>query len=374
MNIRKIDLTNKRDVDKFIRFPFDLYKDSKLWVPPLISSVRSQLNHEVHPFFKHSVGDFFIAEDDRGKTIGRIAALENKRYNTHNNTNLGFFAFYEVVEDQEVSNQLFETVFEWCRQRGLTGVIGPKGLIGSDASGVLVEGFEHRPALNVPYNYPYYDEFITAVGFVKERDALSGYIHVPSWKFPDRVLRIAERIKKRRGYHVKHFKNKEEVLAIVPEFIEVHKRSFGGGHGYYPLTDDEYQWIANDLMSIVDPSLLKLVRKDDKIIGFLISYHDVSAGLQRAKGRLFPFGWLHILWDKRTTKWANVNGLGVLPEYQGTGANTIMYYELFNSVNPTQFEHVDTVIVGEENLESRGDNQAMGVTWRKRHRVYERDL
>jgi hypothetical protein len=114
--------------------------------------------------------------------------------------------------------------------------------------------------------------------------------------------------------------------------------------------------------------------KGEEIIGFLFAYHDVSAGIQRAKGKLFPLGWLHILWDKKFTKWVNVNGIGILPEYQGLGANAIMYYELAKTIKSFNFEHADTVIIGEDNYKSFSDNVAVGVTWYKRHRLYKKTL
>jgi hypothetical protein len=331
------------------------------------------LNLEKHPFYKHSTADFFTAEE-KGIILGRIALLHNTRFNKYREEKAGQFAFFEVVEDINVARALFETAFNWCAEKGFDIIYGPKGMIGADASGVLVEGFEHRPALNVPYNYAYYDEFIKDSGFKKERDALSGYIDAKNANLPPRVAKIAERIMERRGFRIKTFKTKDEMRAMIPKVKEVHHQAFEQGHGYYPHTEEEYQFVANDLITIADPSLIKLVMKGDEVIGFLFAYHDVSAGIQRAKGKLFPIGWLHILWDKKFTKWVNVNGIGILPEYQGLGANAIMYYELAKTIKSFKFEHADTVIIGEENYKSFSDNVAVGVTWYKRHRLYKKTL
>jgi hypothetical protein len=373
MNIQKLDVRDKKDVNRWVQFPFDLYKGNKQWVPPLIDGVKTQLNPVTHPYYEHSTATFFIAEE-RGKTLGRIALLHNTRFNKHREENAGMFAFFEVVEDIHAARELFELTFKWCRDKGFEVIYGPEGMLGTDATGVLVEGFEHRPALNVPYNHPYYDEFVKDSGFVKERDALSGYIDAKNAELPPRIAKIAERIMERRGYWIKTFMTKDEMRAMVPMVQEVHHQAFSQGHGYYPHTEEEYQFIANDLITIADPSLIKLVMKGDKIIGFLFAYQDVSAGIQRAKGRLFPIGWLHILWDKKFTKWVNVNGVGILPEYQGLGANAIMYYALAKTVKSFRFEHADTVIIGEENSQSFSDNIALGVTWYKRHRLYKKEL
>ena len=139
-------------------------------------------------------------------------------------------------------------------------------------------------------------------------------------RLPGRVKEISNRVKEKRGYYIKKFKNKNELIAMIPEVREVHHQAFSQGYGYYPHTDVEYRYVIDDLITIVDPRLIKLVMKDDHVVGFLFAYHDVSVGLQKAKGRLFPFGWLQILLDKRNTKWVNLNGVGILPEFQGLAA------------------------------------------------------
>lgn len=373
MPVRKLDPTNKTDVNKWVKFPFDLYRDHKLWVPPLIGGEKNSLNPNKHPFYTHSTADFFLAEE-KGKTLGRIALLHNTRYIEYTKEKAGHFAFFEVVEDIKVARALFETAFEWCAKKGFNLLYGPKGMIGADASGVLVEGFEHRPAINVPYNYPYYDEFIRDSGFIKERDNFSGYFNAVEIELPERVQKLARRVKDRKSYYIKKFKNKAELVAMIPEVREVHHQAFSQVYGYYPHTDVEYRYVIDQLISIVDPQLIKLVMKDNKVIGFLFAYHDVSAGLQKAKGRMFPFGWLHILLDKRKTEWVNLNGAGILPEYQGLGSNTVLYLEMTETVKSYNFKHAETVLVGEENYRSFSDNVSMGVAWYKTHRLYKKNL
>ena len=138
--------------------------------------------------------------------------------------------------------------------------------------------------------------------------------------------------------------------------------------------EEEMAWVADELLTIADPRLVKLVMRGEDVIGFLFTYHDVSEGLQKAKGQLWPLGWLHLLMARRRTKWANVNGLGIIPEYQGLGANTVLYTELAKTIKAFGFEHIETVLIGEENYRSFSDNEALGVTWYKRHRLYKRRL
>ncbi len=375
MHIRKIDCSSKKDVRKFILFTFKLYKNCKQWVPPLISAEKQKLDPKSHPYYQHSTAEFFLLEDERGKVLGRVALLHNRRYNQYRQENTGQFGFFDVVEDPQAAQMLLDHVIRWGKEQGFDHLIGPKELLPTDSGGVLVEGFEHRAALNVPYNYPYYDTYLKAAGFEKQRDSLSGYIHIPSGVMPERVKRIARRVMEKRGYYIRKFKSKDELREMVNEAQDILHESFANGAGYVKPTDEEFALAAEGLISIASPELIQVVMKDDKIIGYLFAYHDVGAGLQRAKGRLFPFGWLHLLIEQKRTRWVNVNGLGILPEYQGLGGNAVMYTAMEDAFrNRFNFEHADTVFIGEENFRSFSDNETMGVKWYKRHRLYKRSI
>ena len=150
MRVRKINTAKRRDVHQFIDFPFDLYRENDQWVLPLVSDARRALNRDEHLFFQHSTADLFVAKGD-GQTLGRIGAMDNRNYNDHQQASVAFFGFFDVVEDVEVAQALFDAAFGWARARGLDRMVGPRGLIGIDSGGVLVEGFEHRPAIGVTW-------------------------------------------------------------------------------------------------------------------------------------------------------------------------------------------------------------------------------
>jgi hypothetical protein len=249
-------------------------------------------------------------------------------------------------------------------------MLGPRGFIGSDGSGVLIEGFEHRPAMGVPYNYPYYAKLYEDAGYEKDTDHFSGYLrgdHV----MPERVHTIAQRIMERRGFQIVNFDSSEEIRAWVPKVKKVHRKAFEGSHTFYPPTEAEMDFIANQIIDVADPGLIKLVlnRKGD-LIGFIFSYHDISEAIQKTRGRLLPFGWWHLMRERKRTKWVNINGIGLLPDYQGLGGNAILYTELQKTVRAYGFEHMDVVQVDEKNLKSYRDMIAVGVKWYKKHRHY----
>ncbi|GAF76130.1 unnamed protein product, partial [marine sediment metagenome] len=202
---------------------------------------------------------------------------------------------------------------------------------------------------------------------------VSGYLP-GDYQMPERILRIAEKIKQRRGMWIMHFTDKDEIRKWIPRVFEVYAKAFANSHTFFPPTDEEKEMIAETILEITDPGLVKGVMKGDELIGFVISYYDLSAALQRCKGRIWPFGWYWLLTERRRTKWANVNGAGLLPEYQGLGANVLLYTEMSKTIKSYGFEYADLVQVNELNTASMADMEAVGVTWYKRHRAYKRDL
>jgi GNAT superfamily N-acetyltransferase len=371
MQVRQLDLDNRQDVEQFVQFPFALYRGDPYWVPPLRSEMRTIMNRGKHPFYQHSEADFFVVEAG-GQTLGRIAALENRNFNDFRGQKAAFFGYFEIVEDPEAAQLLFQAVFTWAKSRGLTEMIGPRGVIGIDGS-VLVEGFDRRPAIGIPYNRPYYDGFIRAAGFAKDTDYLSGYIPADI-QIPERLYQIAERVKKRRGFWLKEFRSKAEIRRWIPQAMAVHRQAMGELHTFYPPTEAETQMVIGSLLMIVDPHLIKLVMKGDEIAGFILGYPDITDGLRRMNGRVWPTGWFHALRERRRTRWANVNGLGLLPEYRGLGANALLYTELDKTIKSSRYEHIDVVQVNETNFKSRSDMERLGVQWYKRHRHYRRKI
>ncbi|MBN1992449.1 MAG: hypothetical protein JW953_07065 [Anaerolineae bacterium] len=373
MPVRKIDAACQKDVRQFVEFPFDLYKDCSLWVPPLVSSVKHALNREKHPFYRHSAADFFVAEHN-GQTLGRVAVLNNRNYNAFRRANTAFFGYFDAVEDTAVAQALFDAAFDWAKEQGLQTMVGPRGVLASEGGGILVEGFEYLPAMGIAYNFPYYDHLLSACGFEKDTDYVSGLLP-GDYALDERFFKLAERAKTRRGFRVKKFRNKAELRAWVPRAIEAHRRAFENTHTYFPPTREETALIVDTLLSVAEPELIKLVLKDDDIVGFVAAYRDLSPGLQKAGGRLWPFGWFYIWQERSRAKRLNINGLGLLPEYRGLGVNTILYTELQKTVQTHPVEQMEIIQIEEGNAKSLAEMKAIGgMTWYKRHRSYQRAL
>jgi GNAT superfamily N-acetyltransferase len=372
MIVRKIDTNNRRDINQFIQFPFDLYHGDPLWVPPLRADIKFSLDRQHYPFYQHSEADFFVAERD-GHTVGRIAAINNRNFNEHNKERTAFFYFFDAVNDQGVAEVLFEAVSTWARKRDLLQILGPKGMLQIDGNGMLVEGFEYPPAMGIAYNYPYYHKLITAIGFKPEATLLSGLL-TAKMELGQRVFNLAERIKERRGFRVENFHSKEALLKWGPELREVYNAAFDGENMFTPVTSEEMSIIANRLLSLADPRLIKLIFKEDEIVGFLFAYHNIAEGLRKANGSVWPFGWFHIWRAFKTTKWVDINGIGLLPQHQGSGAVSILYVELEKTIRDFGFDFAETIHIRDNNVKSMAEMKTLGVQWYKRHQVYQKNI
>lgn len=375
VTIEKVDTDNKRQVRRFVEIPYRLYKASPLWVPPLLIDAYAALNRRRHPFHEHSDVDFFLAVRD-GRDVGRIAAIENKPFNAYHHTKKADFYFFDCENDAEAAEALFSTVFDWAKVRGLNSVVGPKGLGPLDGYGVLVFGHEHRQTMTMlNYNFPYYQQLIEAQGFVKEVDFVSCFLPADKFQVPERVERIARRAMQRGGLQVKKFRNKRELIQWAPRIGKAYNDAFVNNWEYYPLSPREIDFVVENIMTIADHRLIKIITHGEDVVGFLFAFHDVSAALQRARGRLFPFGLLNILLELRRTDTVAVNGMGILPEHQGHGGNAMLYSEMGHTLfNFKQFVHVEMTQVAETTEQMRADLKNLNGVEYKNHRVYRKTL
>ncbi|MHB0857631.1 MAG: hypothetical protein ACYC5M_08685 [Anaerolineae bacterium] len=372
MQLCKLDTSRPRDVRRFVNMPFAIYQDCPQWVPSILPEIKAVLNRRTYPFYQHSEADFFVVESGK-ETLGRIAVMENTRHNAYRGRNGSIFYLFESVDDVAVSNLLFDAALDWSRRRGLNEIVGPKGFLQADGIGMLVEGFEHRPAVGIPYNHAYYDALARTAGFQKVTDWISGYLD-GAHELSPRFYEVAEKVKEKRSLSIKSFASAKELRAWVPRIGEVYNEAFLDNLEFCPVTDAEMKAIGERLVAIADPRLIKLVIKGDAVIGFVFAFPDISAAIQKTKGRVWPLGWLSMMRESKATKWVNCNGTGLLPAHRGVGANAVLYTELAKTIRDFGFQHADVVQIEEQNTKSLGDMTAIGVQWYKRHRLYARPV
>ena len=373
LKVRILDTSRRQDVKAWIALPYRLYAKDPLWVPQMVDEAKMQTSRRKNPFFLHSDADFLVAERD-GEVVARLAVLEHKRFNALRNAHQGFFYLFESVENFDAAEALFNAAFDWCRQRGLDSVVGPKGFLTADGMGMLIEGFHRRPAIGIAYNPPYYHGFMQQLGFERETDFMSGYVIVDDYEMSERILRLADKVKERYGYTIKTFRSKSELKAMVPLVIETYNATFVDNWEFVPVTPEEGEVVGRRLLDIIDPKMIKLVAKDDRIIGFVLVYPDISAAIQRTGGRLWPFGFIHFLREFKRTRWCNANGAGVLAEYRGRGVDALVATELYKTFKGGEFKFAEMVQVDEGNSKMQAEMATLGVKWDKRHRIFHRSL
>ncbi len=375
LTIEKVDTEKKAQVKRFVDFYYDLYKDCPQWVPPLFVDAYLPLNRKKHPFFEHSDADFFLAVRD-GKVVGRICAGENKLFNEYHKTKKAQFYYFDVIDDLEVARALFDAAFDWARQRGMDSMVGPKGLSPFDGYGILVEGFDQRQMMTMMnYNFDYYPRLVEGLGFEKEVDFVSCYLPAEAFRIPERVERIAQWALKRGNLWVKDFKSKKELVGWAQRIGRTYNNAFVKNWEYYPFTQGDVDYAVQNVFMVADHRLIKLIMHGEDIVGFLFAFPDASAALQRAKGHLFPFGIFDILLEMKRTKTVAGNGMGILPDYQGTGGNAVLYSELGKTVlGNYDFKFVEMTQVAETTRQMRADLKNLNGVEYKNHRVFRKSI
>ncbi len=357
----------------FVAFPFRLYRGCPQWVPPLWADALLPLRKDKHPFYEHSDADFFLARRD-GEVVGRIAVLENTRFNAYHGTRQAGFYFFDFVDDPQVSAALVEAAVAWARRRGLTALVGPKGFAAFDGYGVLVEGFEHRQMMTMMnYNYPYYARHLEALGFTKEVDFFSYPVEVATFRVPERFWRVAERVRRRYALRVVTLRNRKDVRYWAPKVGQAYNETFVHNWEYYPLTEREIDFLAQNLQMVVRPDLMKLIvhAAEERVVGFLLGFPDVSEALQRAQGRLWPWNLVRLWRALYRTDTISLNGAGVHPRFQGRGGNVLLYTEMERTIRTSgQFRRAELTQVAETATQMQQDLARLGVRPYKRHRVY----
>jgi GNAT superfamily N-acetyltransferase len=375
VNVEVVNPHDKAQVRRFIDLPFRLYGRHPQWVPPVIDDVLLMFNRQKHPFYEHSDAEFYLATQ-AGKEVGRLAVMENCRYNDYHHTKQANFYLFECEDNAEAAKALFERAFAWARARGLQQCVGPKGFAALDGYGLLTEGFDERQMMTMMnYNFAYYPRLLEQLGFEKEVDFASFYVRADQFQMPPVIHAIADRAVKRGTFKVLRFKDKQELVKKWAKRIgAAYNQAFVANWEYYPLTDREIDLLVDSLMLVVEPHLVKIITHADQVVGFTFAFPDVSAALQRARGRLWPWSLVDLLLDMRRTKWVALNGNGILPEYHGRGGNALLYAEMEKTVRESGYQHAEFVQIAETAVQMRQDIVKLGGKLYKNHRVYRRQL
>lgn len=313
------------ELRQFINFPHELYKEDPNYVPMLQMTARDLLSKNKNPFFLHSEADNYIAYKN-GKVAGRISAVRNNNYNKFHGSNVGFWGFYDVIDDFEVSKALFDTVVAWNKKQGFESIIGPVNYTTNDTAAVLVDGYHLPPMIEMTYNKPYYPEHIEKYGFKKEMD-LYAYM-IATDKVSDRTIKLAELITQRlnkRGIKIRCL-NMKDFTNEVKKIKEVYNKAWEKNWGFVPATDEEFDLLAKNFKTIIDPDMVLIAEHEGKFVGFAMGAPNINEIIINFKqGKLFPFNVFKLLMKKNKTRYLRILTLGVLEEYRRSGIAEAFY-------------------------------------------------
>lgn len=328
IEIRQIEPT-KANLKMFTQFQIDLYDGNPYFVPPLISDDVATLSPEENPAFDFCESAYFMAYRD-GKPVGRIAGIINRQINEKGKTPVARFGFIDFVDDHEVSAALLKTVEDWARAKGMKKLIGPLGFTDLDHEGMLTGGYEELSTMATIYNYPYYVEHLERLGYEKESDWLEFLMEVPD-KIPEKYDRIAEIVKKKYGLRVLKYTNRKRIKKEYGHALfHLINDTYKDLYQYSRLTERQIEYYIDIYLGLLNLDLVTLiVDKDDRLVGVGISMPSMSRALQKSKGKLFPFGWYHLLKGlKGKNDRVDLLLVAVHPDYQNKGANALLFQDL----------------------------------------------
>ncbi len=369
-----VKVSTKKQKKQFIDFPHALYKGDPNYVPEIYLGMQELMNPKKNPFFKHSNADLFLAIRDN-KIIGRIAAIQNNNYNKFANSNVGYFGFFDVIEDYAVAEKLLQTAVDWVKTKGHVSLYGPTNFSTNETAGILVDGYDSPPVINMTYNKPYYVDFMNRFGFTKQMDLLA--YRIPTQTVSEKSLRITERLEERlksRGITIRTVSlknwNKE-----VPVIRELYKAAWDKNWGFVPPTDEEFNHLADSLKMILVPEMVFLAEKDGKGIGFFLGVPNINEiMIKQKRGRILPFGAIRLLMGKRKTKILRIILLGVKDEYRRLGIEAIFYGKIIRYAQNNGIEFGEGSWILENNeMMNKGLQNLNGEVY-KRYRIYEKNL
>lgn len=325
MTLSVIEVVNKKDLRKFIKFPLKLYKSSKQYVPDLYMDQKASLTKS--PSLEYCKLKMWLAMDD-DRVVGRIAAIINPHYNEIYSTRRARFNWVDFVDRYEVAELLFKTAEEWAKGEGMTEIHGPLGYNTWGKQGMLIEGYENIPQMNCIYNYPYYKEFVERYGFEKEVDWVQ-YLMPATQTPPDKLRRINNILMEKYPLRIVGLKEAKKKGGLIERFFKNYNETFKNVFNFVPLTDSEIKELGNTYISLLKPELTCFVMDDeDRIAAFGICFPSLSKAFQRAKGRLFPFGWFHIMRAYNRYDTVDLMMVGADPHWQSKGISAIYHEKL----------------------------------------------
>lgn len=377
MSVEIKKVTTQSELKRFIRFNYEFYKDNPYSVPDLYDDMLNTFSPKKNAAFEFCEADYFLALRD-GKIVGRVAAIINRRANETWNRKTVRFGWIDFIDDMEVSTALIDTVKQWGKERGMTEIEGPLGFTDMDAEGMLVEGFDQLSTMATIYNYPYYPQHMEHLGLSKSADWVEMKIYVPD-AIPEKHRRISDIIAKRYNLHIRKLKSKKEVRqsGVAHDIFRLINDAYTPLFGYSRMTERQIDQYVKMYVPVLDLRMVSIVENEqNEIVAVGISMASLSRALQKAKGRLLPFGWYHLL---KALMWKRPKVLDLLlvavrPDYQGKGVNALLFTDLIPVYKELGFEYAESNPELEMNEKVQNQWQYFKTEQHKRRRCFKADI
>ena len=365
------------DLEAFVRLPWAIYRSDPYWVPPLISDVKKLLDRSHHPFHEHGDVEYFLARrrgargGRSGEVVGRIAAIVNHAHNQFHEEKTGFFGFFEVIDDENVSALLLQAAADWLAERGMARMRGPASFSSNEEFGLLVDGFDSSPMVMMPYNPERYVHHLEGHGLRGVKDLVAYYMTDDT--IPDRLLKMLARMEQRNQVTVRPM-NKKKFEEEVELIRGIYNSAWEKNWGFVPMSNPEIDHMAKELKPVVDPDLVAFAEKEGKTIGFALALPDLNQALKKANGRLWPFGLPRMLLEMRKIHRLRVLTLGVLAEYRRLGADVLLYSHLYRRGTAKGYSAGEFSWILADNEPMRRALEQIGARVYKTYRIYEQPL
>lgn len=376
ITIREVE--TKKELKKFIRFNYELYKNNPYSVPDLYEDMLNTFSNK-NAAMEFCKAKYFLAYNEKGEIVGRVAGIINEKANKKWERKTVRFGWIDFIDDIEVSKALLDKVEQWGRENGMTEMQGPLGFTDMDAEGMLIEGFEELSTMATIYNYPYYPVHMEKLGFEKDADWIEMRLTVPrETGLPERLKRIAEIVMEKYNLSIKKYTSSKKIAKDYGQDIfKLINEAFSPLFGYSELSQKQIDQYIKMFLPFLDLKLISLITEaDGKLIGVGISMPSLSRALQKAKGKLFPFGWFHLL---KALKWEKPKDLDLMlvaikPEYQNKGVNSILFYDLLPIYIEEGYEYVETNVELETNTKVQSQWIYFERRQHKRRRCFKKEL
>ena len=374
MSLEIRPVVTKKDLRTFIYLPEKIHAGQSQWTPPIYMDEWTYFNPKKNRAFAICDTLMLLAWKD-GKPVGRIMGIINRRFNEHRKEQIARFCNLETYEDREVFQALVRRVEDWAREKGMTRIIGPYGFSDQDPEGFMIEGFENGATIATYYNFEWMPGFIEAEGYSKDVDYFVYKVPVPK-EMPELYTKVFERQQRRGNFVVKEFRTRKEIKPWVVPILSLMNECYVNSniYGYAPLSEKEMIDFANRYLPVLDPRFVKVVLKDDQPAAFIIAMPDMTEGIRKARGRMFPFGFLKVLRAAKKTKQLDLLLGAVKEPYRGMGLDAMMGYKMFQSANAAGFEYMDTHHELESNEKVRAEMIRQGGVLYKKFRVWTKPL